>query len=80
MAESGSTAKPTTSRAGYLNWAVEKLMKEAVAGVRGPGGPFDKTDRVVAPAHLQEALMDTRLDEDDTEQIEGGDGMMDEGH
>ncbi len=80
--ESGSTAKPTTSRTGYLNWAVERLMKDAVAGVRGPAGPFDKTGRVTTPAQLQEALMDTSLDEDDTEQsfvVEGGDSMMDEG-
>jgi len=49
-------------------------MKDAAAGVRGgPGGPFDKTSRVATPAQLQEALMDTRLDEDDTEQsfVEG---------
>ena len=82
-AESGSTAQPTTSRTGYLNWAVERLVKDAVAGVRGPGGPWDKPDRVATPAQLQEALMDTRLDEDDTEQsmiVEGGDSVMDEGH
>jgi hypothetical protein len=81
-AESGSTAKPTTSRTGYLNWAVERLMKDAVAGVRGPGGPFDKTGRVATPAQLQEALMDTRLDEDDTEHsfvVEGDSSTMDEG-
>jgi len=81
-AESESTAKPTTSRTGYLNWAVERLVRDAaVGGVRGPGGPFDKTERVATPAQLQAALMDTRLDEDDTEQsfVEGGSSMMDEG-
>lgn len=61
-AESGSTAKPTTSRTGYLTWAVEKLVNDAMAGGRGPGGPLDKTDRVATPAQLQEALMDTKLD------------------
>jgi hypothetical protein len=80
-AESGSTAKPTTSRAGYLNWAVERLMKDAAVAA-----PFDnrsdRVDRVATPAQLQEALMDTRLDEDSTEQsfVEGSSSMMDEGH
>lgn len=57
-------------------------MKDVAVGGRGPGVSFDKTDRVATPAQLQEALMDTRLDEDDTEQsfIEGGSSMMDEGH
>jgi hypothetical protein len=56
-------------------------MKDAAAGARGPGGPFDKTSRVATPAQLQEALMDTRLDEDDTEQsfVEGDSSTMDEG-
>ena len=81
-AESGSTAKPTASRMGYLNWAVDRLMKDAVASVRGPGSPFDMTGRVATPSQLQEALMDTRLDGDDTEQGfvgEGGGSTMDQG-
>ena len=80
--ESGSTAKPTTSRTEYLIWAVERLMKDAVPVVRGPGGPLDKTDRVSTPTQLQEALMDTKLEEDDTEQgfiVEEGSSTMDEG-
>lgn len=83
MVESGPTAQPTTSRTGYLNWAVERLMKDAVADVRGAGGPVDKTGRAATPGQLRKALMDTSLDEDDTEQsfvVEGGDSMMDEGH
>jgi len=51
-------------------------MKDAVAGVRGSGGPFDKPGRAASPAQLQDALMDTRLDDGDTEQsfvFEGGD-------
>lgn len=58
-------------------------MKDAAVGGPGPRGPFAKMDRVATPAQLQEALMDTRLDEDDTEQSvveEGSSMMMDEGH
>ena len=56
-------------------------MKDAAVGGRGPGGPFDKTDRVASPALLQEALMDTGLDEVNAEQsfVEGDSSMMDEG-
>lgn len=79
-AESRSTAKPTTSRTGYLNWAIERLMKDVAVGGQGLWRPFDQTDRVVTPEQLQEALMVTRLDEDDTDQTIVGEGssMMDE--
>ena len=57
-------------------------MKDAAVSVHGPGRPFDKADRVATPTQLQEALMDTRLDEDDTEQsfVEGSSSMMDDGY
>lgn len=52
-------------------------MKDVAVGGQGL---WRQTDRVVTPAELQEALMVTRLDEDDTDQTVVGEGssMMDE--